>query len=112
MAFSWWNQSVTRLRPGTKTERGSEVPDWNNPDSKVVNGCSVQPAATSLSQDGRVLGILDGLTVYMPPTADVRSGDRIVYDGNTYTINGEIRNWPSPTGAVAHIQLNLERWSG
>ena len=48
----------------------------------------------------------------MPPGSDVRAGDRIGYNGNVYTINGEPRIWKSPTGRVSNIVLNLERWEG
>jgi predicted YcjX-like family ATPase len=48
----------------------------------------------------------------MPPGTDVKAGDRIEYDGNVYTINGEPKAWTSPTGRVSHIQLNIERWAG
>ena len=108
---SFWTQSITRLRPGTKTERGSTVPDWTSPSAKVINGCSVQPSGTSLSQDGRVLGVTDGLTVYAPVDADVRAGDRISYGGNVYTINGDPLIWPG-VARMQHIQLNLTRWRG
>ena len=104
-------QTVTRLRPGTKTIRGSEVPDWDHVESLEISGCSVQPAATDLSQDGRVLGILDGMTAYLPPGSDVKEGDRIEYDGNVYTIDGVPRVWPS-AGNLAHVQCALRRWSG
>ena len=110
--LSFWRQSITRIRPGTKTERGSAVPDWKNTDRLTINGCSVQPAGTSLTQDGRIAGIMDGLTVYGPPDADVQAGDRIEYGGKVYTINGEVLSWPSATGGLDHIQLNLERWQG
>lgn len=51
------------------------------------------------------------LTAYIPEGSDVKAGDRIEFDGNVYTINGEPRKW---TGAVnmSHIQLNLELWKG
>ena len=104
-------QTVTRLRPGTKTIRGSEVPDWDHVESLEISGCSVQPAATDLSQDGRVLGIIDGMTAYLPPGSDVKEGDRIEYDGNVYTIDGVPRVWPS-AGNLAHVQCSLRRWSG
>ena len=110
--FTWWRQSVTRLRPGAKTLRGSTVPDWDNATELTINSCSVQPASTSLSQDGRVLGISDGMTCYMPANADVQAGDRIIFAGETYIINGDVRRWPSVTGSLDHIILNLERWSG
>ena len=109
--LSFWTQSITRLRPGTKTERGSEVPDWSSPSSLVIDGCSVQPASTSLAQDGRVQGISDGLTVYAPADADIQTGDRIEYGGNVYTINGDPLIWPG-AARLAHWQLNLVRWRG
>ena len=109
--ISFWTQSIVRIRPGTKTERGSTVPDWSDTDRLTIDGCSVQPASTSLSQDGRVQGITDGLTVYAPADADVAAGDRIEYNGDVYTINGDPLSWPG-AGRLAHIQLNLTRWRG
>ena len=109
--ISFWRQSIVRIRPGTKTERGSTVPDWSKATELTIDGCSVQPASTSLSQDGRVLGVQDGLTVYAPAGVDIQAGDRIRYAGNIFTINGDPLIWP---GAVRldHIQLNLQRWRG
>ena len=59
-----------------------------------------------------MLGIEEGLSVLMPEGSDVIAGDRIEYDGNIYTINGEPKKWTSPTGRVSHIALSLERWYG
>lgn len=110
--FSWWNESVSRIRPGTKTVRGATVPDWDNATAKTIYHCHVQPSGTSLSQDGRILGISDSLNLYMPSSADVQEGDRISYGGETYTVMGVPRNWVSPAGNVTHKQVTLERWSG
>ena len=52
------------------------------------------------------------MTAYIPNGADVKSGDRIVFDGLTYEIEGEPRAWVSATGAKDHILLNLRRYSG
>lgn len=112
MLSSFCRQTVTRIRPGTRTERGSTVFDWDNTESIDISGCSMQPASTSLSEDGRVLGISDGFTCYMPETADVQAGDRIQFEGNVYEINGDIRVWPSATGTLDHIICNLVRYSG
>lgn len=112
MLPSFCSQSITIIRPGTKEVRGSIVPDWEHTAQPViVGGCSVQPASSSLSLDGRVLGISDAWTAYLPEGTDVKAGDHIVFDGNTYEINGEPRVW---TGAFtrSHIQLNLTRWEG
>lgn len=112
MVGNFANDTITRLRPGTKSARGSDIPDWGQASSLEIAGCSVQPTATSLSEDGRVLGILDGVTCYCPYDADVQEGDRIQFEGLTYEINGSPRRWRSPTGNRSHTQLNLVRWRG
>ena len=113
MLPSFCSQEITRIRPGTKTDRGSVIPDWsaNSVSRLVISNCSVQPASTALSQDGRVLGITEGLTAYLPEGSDVQAGDRIEFEGDIYTINGEPKAWK---GAFtrSNIQLNLIRWEG
>ena len=111
MLPSFCKQSIVVVRPGTKTSRGSTIPDWSTATRRTIVGCSVQPASTSLSMDGRVLGISEGWTAYLPEDADVQAGDHIEFDGGTYVINGEPKKW---TGAFtrSNIQLNLVRWEG
>mgnify|MGYP007102092108 CR=1 FL=1 len=111
MPLSFFNESVIRIRPGTKTERGSTLFDWTNASTATIGGCSVQPSSTSLSQDGRVLGISDIFTLYMPYNADVIEGDRVQFEGETYTVIGVPKTWKSPTGRVSNKQVQLERWS-
>ena len=112
MLPSWCSQSIVIVKPGSKTSRGSVVPDWDNPSKETtVTGCSVQPASTSLSLDGRVLGLSDAWTAYVPEGTEVAAGDHVKFDGMVFEINGEPRRW---TGAFtrSHIQLNLIRWEG
>ena len=113
MLPSFCRQTITRIRPGTKESRGSTIPDWSPQavSTKQITGCSVQPATTSLSQDGRVLGISEGLTAYLPEGSDVRSGDRILYDGAVYTITGEPKVWVGAFN-MSNMQLNLMKWEG
>lgn len=113
MLPNFCTQSITRIRPGTKKSRGSNVPDWS-PDkvsTLKIAGCSVQPTGTTLSQDGRVLGITETLTAYIPDGSDVKAGDRIRYDGNDYAIDGEPRRWVAALN-LSHIQLTLKKWEG
>lgn len=112
MLPSWASDMVVRMRATTKTMRGSAMQDWTAPAMLDIHGCSMQPAGTSLSQDGRVLGIDDRLTCYLPPGSDVLAGDRIAWGDNVYTIIGEPQIWKSPSGRVSNIQLTLERWVG
>lgn len=111
MLPSFCNQEIIRLRPGTKKERGSTIPDWSKPDRLKITGCSVQPATTTLSQDGRVLGISEGMTAYLPENADVKEGDRIEFDGDIYTITGSPKFWKGAS-RLSNMQLNLTRWEG
>lgn len=111
MLPSFCNQTVTRIRPTTKNVRGSVVPDWEHASSKEINGVSMQPASTSLSQDGRVLGISDLYTLFAPPDADIQTGDRISFNSKTYTIDGEVRIHPSVLN-LEHIEVTLRRYNG
>ena len=71
----------------------------------------MQPASTSLSEDGRVLGITDMYTLYAPPNADIEAGDHILYNGKEYEIDGDIRVYPGVL-RLAHIEVTLRRYNG
>lgn len=113
MLPSFCRQEITRIRPGTKESRGTTIPDWSpeKVSKLLIKGCSVQPATTTLSLDGRVLGISEQLTAYLPESADVQAGDRIIYNGEPYTIQGEPRIWKAAVN-LSHIQLTLIKWEG
>lgn len=113
MLPSFCNQTVTRIRPGTKESRGSIIPDWseNKVSTLTIGGCSMQPASTSLSEDGRILGISDLYTLFAPSDADIKAGDRIAFDSKTYTIDGDVRVQPA-AARLQHIQVTLRRYNG
>lgn len=113
MLPSFCKQVIIRIRPGTKTSRGSIIPDWSadKVDRLKIEGCSIQPTATSLSMDGRVMGINEQWTAYLPEGSDVKAGDRIEFEGKTYEINGDPKEWTAPF-TRSNIQLNLTRWEG
>lgn len=71
----------------------------------------MQPASTSLSTDGRVLGLLDEYTLYAPANSDIEAGDRIEFDGKVYEINGDVRNQPAAL-RLEHIEIRLRRYKG
>ena len=111
MLPSFCKDTIKRIRPETKESRGSIIPDWSKATEKEIAGCSMQPASTSLSQDGRVLGLLDEYTLFLPPDADVKAGDRISYNGQLFEINGEVRIQPAAL-RLDHIELRLRRHAG
>ncbi len=117
MLPSFCKDSVIRIRPGTKDSRGSLIPDWDNATRAKIKGCSMQPASTSLSEDGRVLGISSTYTLFAPPDADIRPGDHIVYHhpicGDLeYEIDGDVPFQPSATGRLDHLRITLKRYQG
>ena len=111
MLPSFCKDIVTRIRPGAKESRGSIIPDWTTATETDIGGCSMQPASTSLTQDGRVLGLLDEYTLFLPPDADVQAGDRIRYNGQVYEIDGDVRVQPAAL-RLDHIELRLRRYAG
>lgn len=111
MLPSFCRDTVTRIRPGTKDSRGSVIQDWNNAKRLPIRGCSMQPATTTLTQDGRVLGISDLYTLFAPEDADIEAGDRIEHNDKVYTVEGDVRIQPSAAG-LDHIQVSLRRYHG
>ena len=103
--------TVSRLRAPFITERGVSVRDWTHAVSKDIGGCSIQPASTSGDYDAREQAT-DRMTLYAPEGSDIVKGDRIVFNGDTYLIDGAPYTWNSPTGAVSHMVVPLERWEG
>ena len=111
MLPSFCNDKIVRIRPATTESRGSTIFDWTNATEIEITGCSMQPSSTSLSEDGRVLGIRDEYSLFAPANADIKAGDRIRYLGNVYTIQGDVRNQPSAL-SLEHIHIYLRRYSG
>lgn len=113
MLPSFCRDTVKRVRPSTTTSRGSTIFDWS-PDKvnkKDISGCSMQPASTSLSEDGRVLGISDLYTLFAPSDADIKAGDRIVFNDKTYEVDGDVRVQPCAI-CLEHIEITLRRYNG
>lgn len=110
---SFCRDSVTRIRPGSKTMRGTTVPDWDNADRLPIGGCSVQELATaSAVGERRTNAVATQARLYAPPASDIRDGDRIVADGITWLVDGHPLPKRSPTGLVSHLVANLSTYSG
>lgn len=112
MLPSFCRQTVTRLRAPYIEQRGTKVRDWSNPDQLEVTGCSVQGTTGSTTWTDDRHPVTAGATLYAPPGADIVDGDRIVYNGTTYAVDGAPVEWQSPTGMVDHVTANLTTWRG
>ena len=110
MLFDWCNDALTVIRPAITTVRGSKVHDWDNATTYVINGCSVQPSASSREFSGRDDQSTFSLHVFLPDGADIQKGDRIMYEGKTFEINGVPYHRESPTSRVDSVQVDLIEW--
>jgi hypothetical protein len=82
------------------------VPDWQNATSVEVTGCSVQPApAPEFTIDRSQT--LSRWQAFVPPEADVKSTDRVLWNGHTFDVDGEPLLWEFPP--LSHFVLNLVR---
>lgn len=100
--------TITVVRPGSKpADYGNGTqPDWDNATSTAVDGCSVQPTpapAYTIDQDS----YQTRWAVWAPIATDVESTDRVVWDGQTYDVDGDPQRWEF--GSLAHVVLNLRR---
>lgn len=112
MLPSFCKDTVCRLRPQMIERRGKLVPDWNVPTSdELIHGCSMQPASTSLSTDGRVSGITDLYTLFAPTCADIQAGDRIEFKDLVYEVVGDVRVQPTAC-RLDHLEVSLRRYHG
>ncbi len=112
MPLSFMRDTVTVVRPASKTVRGSTVPDWDNATEHQVPRCQVTAAATQQDRDGRVVNVADSMTLRAGYGADVRPGDRVVYEGVAYEVDGDVFHSKSPTGRVSSTRCTLRRWEG
>ena len=111
MLPSFANRTVTVTRAPLIDSRGSKIRDWTNAESFEVSGCSFQPVSMSLNIEERENVRADAV-LYAPLDADIKAADRITYFGNVYSVMGNPMIWESPTGAVSHLQIDLEAWNG
>jgi hypothetical protein len=110
--------SLTRVRAGTRTERGgNEVPDWS-PDAVqrlVVDGLNIQPVSQNEQTDATRTAVVTGWRVQSNEGGrpDITATDRLEWRGMTLEVQGEVAEWPDPlTGAVHHIEFTMTRATG
>lgn len=86
-------QTVTRLRAtdGAPDTHGNVTQTWT--DSLTIEGCEVQPAPGSEYNDGRQT-VITRWQWWGPIDADVESEDRIVFDDETFEVDGSVMKWP------------------
>jgi hypothetical protein len=108
---SFARDTITVKRASVIDDRGTQIRDWDNPVEHTVTGCSVQFRETSTSYDARE-AVTVRAVVYMPPDADIETGDMVVFDDVEYAIDGAPFLMRSPTGRTSHKKATLVDWRG
>jgi len=86
--------------------------DWTNLAADFeIQRCTVQPIAGSEMFDTAGQQVISRWRVAAPGNPDIRDDDRIIHAGETYDIDGAVRQWPSPSGRLAHAEIMLKRVS-
>lgn len=116
MPISFKNQTVTVISPIEVTERNDKILVWDGATETNVSGCRFQPEIGN-EQTANSYGVgRDSIAsrgvVFGPTGMVVKAVDRVRFNGDTYEIDGPIRRWSSPTGALAHVEFTVERVEG
>lgn len=113
---AWFTDELLVRRAGITTDRyGDEVADWATPATHTVTDCKVNPVAGGPEDQGALddrEALTRRWTVAAPPTADIRSSDRVVWQSAEYEVEGEPLVWRSPLGGVDHLYVQLVRVEG
>ena len=109
---SFCTETVAVARAPLADARGTAERDWSRAESHYVTGCSVQFGSTSTARGEPRDAVSSAATLYAPPGADVRAGDRIRSSMGAFSVEGEPMPRVSPTGAVSHVECQLSRWEG
>ena len=112
MPLSFMNDTVKVLRATTTKKNGAEIRDWTKPTEITLSNVQVTAASTSRDFEGRALQVNDRRTLRARYDADIKKGDRIQWNGETYEIDGEVFHTKSPTGRVSSTRCTLVRWEG
>lgn len=105
--------TVTRLRATTSIDgRGSQVRDWLNASTEIIENVLVAPAAAGESHDNGREAVNRGWELFGLTSIDLLATDRVLIDGATFEVDGEPERWNSPWGGVHGLKAKLKRVEG
>lgn len=106
-------QKIDIIRPGTTIDPyGNTIPDWATAVTRFVSGCQVQPFVGDETRTAGRDTVTTAWQLFAPASVDLSPLDRVVHDGLTYEVDGEISRWSTPWGVPAFIQARLRRVIG
>jgi head-tail adaptor len=104
------SQTVTWQVAGTTTDsRGDTVLSWTSPTTAPVRAWIERQGSTESDNAERNVRVTTALMITNETGIGAR--DRIVWDGQTWTVEGKPRVVPTPTGAH-HLEAVIELAEG
>ena len=110
--LSFFRDTVTVLRAGLSNKHGMEHYNWAEAEEITLTGVQVTAQGTTREFGDRVLNVSDRRTLRAAYDADIQAGDRVIWNGDTYEVEGEVFHTKSPTGRVSSTRCTLARWEG
>lgn len=111
-----YGQACVRLRATPSTDRyGDTVLDWSNPDRAPIDDVNIQPLSQDEDDRSTRSPVITTWRITSRPGVDLDVGadDRIEWDGDTWTVEGEVARWPDPeTALLHHVELTIRRVRG
>lgn len=103
--------TITVITPATRTERGTEYPDWENAANIDEEWSNFQPlSAEEITALGRQ-GVKTLRKAFGPVDTILNARCRARVDGVVYEVVS-VEPWASITGSLAHSEAVLQRVEG
>ncbi len=110
--YAWCDLTVTVERAPLVAVRNTQERDWTRAEPHEVARCWAEGVSSSTDfADPRQAATVRAV-LYAPAGADIEQGDRIVWEGAAYAVDGTPRPMRSPTGRLDHIECDLVDWRG
>jgi hypothetical protein len=105
-----WTVDVLHYETGAEDEYGNDVEAWSAPDTQPVHGWG---PAGSVEQGGWQRQVVADLQLYAPAGFRVGPHDRVVVDGRTFEVEGDVEDYTKgPFGFRPGLRVNLRKVSG
>lgn len=111
MGLSFWKDSIQVYHCTNASKNGGQYATYSS-EAVTIDYVQVTAQASERDFEGRLLNIADKRLVRANYDADIREDDLVVYDGETYQVDGEVFHTKSPTGRASSTRCTIKRWTG
>ena len=102
---------IRHASPGGRDAHGDPVPGTAT--DVEIAGAFVAPRESVDVNDVARVGVVVGLTLYLPYGTDIDHGDQVLVDDELYEVDGDAGDWLQPmTGWQAGTTVALKRAAG